>query len=289
MTVEGSAAGAGGGGTRLVLLGTAGGPRPDPERAAPSQAIVVGDDVYVVDCGSGVGRQMAMAGLALPALRAVFLTHHHADHALDIGALPLLAWTCGLSRLVELVGPPPLAEAINQFLAMVRPELEARELSTGRASFPPLLRVREISVGCTVYDAEDVRVRACLVDHPPLRHALAYRFDTPDRSIVISGDTRYSRVLIDLAGGADVLVHEAYHEESVRRHAELGNAPRLVEHIVACHTEVGDVGRVAEAAGVGLLVLSHLVPGGLPDGTWLDAVRTTFSGPVEVGKDLAVY
>lgn len=276
-------------GTRLVLLGTAGGPRPDTDRSAPSQAIAVGGDLYVVDCGNGVGRQLVRAGLPLAALRAIFLTHHHADHALDIGALPLLAWTCGLTRPVDLVGPPPMADTLEHFLAMVRTEVSSRERSTGRSSFAALLNVHEVGSAGTVYEDEKVRVRAVLVDHPPIRHALAYRIDAPDRSIVISGDTRYSRVLVELARGADVLVHEAYHEDTVRACADLGNAPRLVEHIVACHTEIGDVGRVAEEAGVGLLVLSHLVPGGVPDDIWLDAARATFSGPAEVGKDLAVY
>ena len=95
--------------TRLILLGTGGGPRPKKDRSAPAQAIVVGDDVYIVDCGDGVARQMVQADLAFSRLRALFITHHHSDHNADFGNLLLLAWS-SLSGPVDLYGPPPLAK-----------------------------------------------------------------------------------------------------------------------------------------------------------------------------------
>ena len=135
-----------------------------------------------------------------------------------------------------------------------------------------------------------VRVTAALVDHPPFAHAFAYRFDTPDRSIVISGDTRKSEALIRLARGADVLVHEALFPGAVDRLiANVANAPSLKASIMGHHTAVEDVGKVAAAAGVKTLVLSHLVPAedpSLKDAMWIDAARARFQGGIVVGRDL---
>ncbi len=276
---------------QLVLLGTAGGPRPFPGRGAPAQAIVYDGQIYVVDCGNGVARQMVLAGLRLADLRAVFLSHHHADHMLDIGALPFLAWTDGRSEPVDVVGPPPLRTVLDHFLAMVNVDLTARQQTTGRRPFADLLRVSEVVSSSRVWAADGLQVRCCLVDHPPVRPSLAYRFECSGRSIVISGDTRYSPALVRLARGADVLVHEAYYGAAVEGHElRLANAPSLAEHIVACHTEVQDVGRVAREAEVGLLVLSHLVPAdpAVADEAWLASARSSFAGPVVLGRDFQV-
>jgi len=120
--------------------------------------------------------------------------------------------------------------------------------------------------------------------------ALAYRFDTSDRSIVISGDTAPSDALTQLAKGADVLVHEAMYLPAIDRLvARAPNTPRLKEHILASHTSAEDAGRVAQAAGVKHLVLSHLVPADDPtitEAMWIGAARVHFRGRVTVGKDL---
>jgi len=275
---------------QLVLLGTAGGPRPFAHRGAPAQAVLHEGHVYVVDCGNGVARQMVKAGLPLADLRAIFLTHHHADHMLDIGALPYLAWTDGLTSPIDVVGPPPIGKVIDSFLAMIGVDLEARQRTTGRPRFDSLLNIVEVKGPGLIWESDGMRVRACVVDHPPIRPALAYRFETDRRSIVISGDTRYSPDLVALAREADVLVHEAYHSESVDSGTPIVNAQTLREHIVACHTEVRDVGKVACEAEVGLLVLSHLVPadGSTSDETWLTAAKANFNGPVVVGRDFQI-
>jgi ribonuclease BN (tRNA processing enzyme) len=137
---------------------------------------------------------------------------------------------------------------------------------------------------------DNVKVTAALVNHPPIQHAFAYRFDAPDRSIVISGDTAVSKNLIALAQGADVLVHEAMWVPAVDRIvAKVPNAITLKQHIIDSHTAVEDCGRVAAAAGVKTLVLSHLVPPDDPaitDQIWIDGAKKHFSGKVIVGKDL---
>ena len=127
-------------------------------------------------------------------------------------------------------------------------------------------------------------------DHNADYGNLLPRFDTPDRSIVISGDTTRSDGLVALARGADILVHEALFPEGVDRLvAGVKNAANLKQSVLAHHTTAEDVGRVAQAAGVKMLVLSHLVPAEDPaitDRMWIDAASRPFRGRVVMGRDL---
>lgn len=284
------AAGAAAPGPRLVLLGTAGGPTPKRARAAPSQALVVGNDVYVVDCGNGAARQMALAGIRMKGLRAVFLTHHHSDHAADLVTLPLLAWAAGLDHPVDLIGPPPLAKAVRAGIRAHAFDAATRREDEGRAPFRDAIRAREFRTPGEVYRDARVRVTAARVDHPPIRDAYAYRFDLEGWSVVVSGDTAPSDSLVRLAKGADVLVHEVllYDQDAVS--AWIGEPPDhpLVRHIVRSHTTIRDVGRIARDAGVRSLVLSHFVPGDIEvdEVAALAAIRESFAGEVVFGKDL---
>src|SRR5262245_21016359 len=112
--------------SRLILLGTAGGPTPKPNRAAPAQAIVVNGASYVIDCGNGVARQMILAGLKLGSIRSVFLTHQHSDHNADLGNLLLLAWASDLATKVDVYGPPPTAEMTRAFLELNDADIRTR-------------------------------------------------------------------------------------------------------------------------------------------------------------------
>ena len=276
--------------SRLILLGTAGGPTPKPNRAAPGQAIVVGDACYVIDCGNGVARQMVLAKLELSAIRSVFVTHHHSDHNADYGNLLLLSWGADLASRVNTYGPPPLAAMTRQFLDLNAVDIRTRIADEGRPPLDGLIVPHDISAAGLVMHDENVRVTAAVVEHPPLERALAYRFDCPDRSIVISGDTRPSPALVELARGADVLVHEVMHVPSIDALvASEANARTLREHLLASHTTTEQVGRLAMEAGVKTLVLSHFVPGGypfVPDDVWYNAVRPHFAGRLIVGRDL---
>lgn len=276
--------------SRLILLGTAGGPTPKALRAAPASAVVVGDAIYVIDCGNGVARQMALAGLSLGAIRDVFITHHHSDHNADYGNLLWLAWAADLRQPVDAWGPPPLKRMTRRFLQLNDGDIRTRIADEGRPPLAPLIRPHELRRGGVVMQDDRVKVSAVLVDHPPVAPAFAYRFDCPDRSIVFSGDTRPSQALVELARGADVLVHEVMYLPALERLiASEAQAARLRQHLLDSHTTTEQVGRLATQAGVKTLVLNHFVPGGDPaltDQIWRDAVTPYFKGELVIGRDL---
>jgi ribonuclease BN (tRNA processing enzyme) len=276
--------------TRLVLLGTAGGPRIRKNRSNSAQAIVAGGKIYVVDCGYGVARQMVLAALPLPQLRHVFITHHHSDHDIELGPLLQLAWLSGLTARVDCWGPQPMRRMLADYLRYEAYDIAVRTKDEGRVPFAPLVHMHELRGGGPVMNDENVRVTAAKVYHPPIDLALAYRFDGPDRSIVISGDTRPSEELVRLAQGADVLVHEAMLAEHVGDMVKaLPDRQRLVQSVLRHHTTAEQAGQIAAEAGVKMLVLSHLVPAAdpdIPDAEWIAAAKRHYSGPVIVGRDL---
>ena len=276
--------------TRLILLGTGGGPRPRTATMASAQVLVIHDRLYVVDCGDGVARQLVLAGLPLTALRHVFITHHHSDHNADYGNLLLLAWASGLRERVGCWGPPPIERITELFLEMSATDIETRVADEGRAPLAPLIHAHNLTAPGLVLKDEHVRVTSAVATHPMIKSALAYRFDTDDRSIVISGDTAMSDAVIALAKGADVLVHEVILLEAIDRlAARVPTATTLKKHLLASHTTAEDCGRVAAAAGVKTLVLSHFVPPDdplVPEQTWIEAARTHFSGRIIFGRDL---
>ena len=275
--------------TRLVMLATGGGPRPRKGRGNTAHALVNDNVLYLIDCGSGVARQLVSADIALPALRHVFITHHHSDHNLDYGNVIMQAWASGLRTRVDAWGPPPLEKMTRLYFEMNAYDIDTRIADEGRVPLVPLVHVHELTQPGAVMQDERVKVGAALVDHPPVSPAFAFRFDCPDRSIVFSGDTNKSDNLIRLARGADLLVHEALWVAAVDRLvARVPNAATLKKHIIDSHTSVEDAGRVAAAAGVKTLVLSHLVPADDPtvtDQMWIDAARAHFGGEIVVARD----
>jgi ribonuclease BN (tRNA processing enzyme) len=277
--------------TRLVLLGTGGGPRVTAKgRAKPATLIVANGIPYVVDCGDGVALQLVRAGIALDALRYVFITHHHSDHNLDYGNLIYDAWAAGLRKPVDAYGPPPLVAMTEAYWQLNRFDIETRIADEGRVDLRKLVTAHDFAKDGQVMRNEDVRVTAARVRHPPIDNAFAYRFDCPGRSIVISGDTAYAPSLVELAKGADVLVCEAMHLGGLEALLKkVPNAATLREHLFASHTVTEEVGKMAAEAGVKTLVLSHLVPSDDPSITeemWLEGPRKHYKGTIVVGRDL---
>ncbi|MDQ4059675.1 MAG: MBL fold metallo-hydrolase [Pseudomonadota bacterium] len=279
-------------GLELVLLGTKGGPRPGGPRSNPGYVFLVDGTPYVVDCGPGVPHQLVRAGVALPSIRRIFITHHHSDHNAEYGNVFFLAWASGLRDKVKTYGPPPIKRMTELFWELNRYDVEIRIADEGRVDPRPLVEATEFDGPGVIYQDEKVRVTAALVNHPPVIPAFAYRFDTRDRSIVFSGDTTADDRLIALARGADVLVHEVLYVPGVDKMlARVPNAATLKEHLIASHTPTYDLGRVAREAQVKTLVLTHLVPGDdltITDEMWTADVRKDFAGEIIVGQDLMV-
>jgi len=278
-------------GTRIILLGTKGGPSIGKSgRSNPSTLILINDIPYVVDCGYGVSRQLISAGVSLNRLRYIFITHHHSDHNLEYGPLVYNAWVTGRPIHVDAYGPTGLQKLTQDFFEYQKFDIDTRIVDEGQLDLRKLVMVHEFDKPGVVMQYDDVKVTSCRVRHPPITQSYAYRFDAKDRSIVISGDTAYAPELAEFAKGADVLVHEVMYLPAIEKLIQQeGGKQRLREHLMAAHTVTEDVGRIAAQAGVKTLVLSHFVPGDDPsitDEQWSEGVRKYFKGRIIVGKDL---
>lgn len=278
--------------TRIILLGTKGGPTlaGRTNRSNPSTLILIDNVPYVVDCGYGVSRQLMNAGVSLDRLRYIFITHHHSDHDLEYGALFYNAWLAKQPARVDAYGPAGLAKMSRDFFAYMKFDIDTRMSDEGMADPRKLLTIHEFNRPGLVMQNEHVRVTSALVRHPPIKQSYAYRFDAGDRSIVFSGDTAYAPELAQFAAGADVLIHEVMYLPAIEKLvSQFAGATRLREHLLASHTTTEDVGKIAQQARVKTLVLTHFVPGDDPtitDEQWTAGVRKHFSGQIIVGRDL---
>lgn len=296
--------------TRLVTLGTQGGPLPSAARAQPANAVVVGERIYLVDAGNGVVRQLVLAGLDYRRVDQIFITHQHDDHNADWGALMGLQWSTGRQSPVHVHGPAGTEAMLGGFLRYFEPNALVRGADARMARAPAeLFRAHDVRAGL-VYEDEQVRVTAAEVCHfhfepgapsaATAQRAFAYRFQTPDKVIVFSGDTGRCPGFADFARGADILVHEVVSlplvEQSLRRFmaSQPGAAPppglfeQLMRHMAEDHTTPEDIGRLATEAGVKQVVLTHFVPGreGEPESAYVDGVRQHYAGPVVAARDL---
>jgi ribonuclease BN (tRNA processing enzyme) len=276
---------------RLVLLGTKGGPAiRGGFTPAPSANLIVYNNVpYVIDTGYGVSFKLVAARFPLPALRYVFITHHHSDHNAEFGLLMNNAWAIGLRTPVDAYGPAGMRQLADGFWQAYRFDIETRMADEGRPDLRKLVNIHEYTEGAVMADG-DVKVTALRNVHPPITESFALKFEFPDKTVVFSGDTAYFPPLAEFAKGADILVHEVMYApamEALMRRTP--NAPTLLAHLKASHTLTDEVGRIATQAHVKKLVLSHLVPADDPSVTekvWTDAVRETWKGDLVVAHDL---
>lgn len=273
----------------VTLLGVKGGPAINPGGSSPTATLLrLGGLTVLVDCAIGCAHALTRAGVALPSLDLICVTHLHSDHYLELGPLLHTAWTAGLKRPVPVIGPRGLGDYWLNFLEAMRFDVETRIADEGRPPLAPLAELSTLAEG-PVFEAGRLRVSALRVPHPPIVESYALRFDAPEASVVISGDTAYHPPLAAFARGADLLVHEAILAEGVERLvARVGMGEALRAHLHASHTTAGDAGRIAAEAGVGALALNHLVPADDPEfgpADWERAARVCWSGPLHVGRD----
>ncbi len=276
--------------TRIVFLGTKGGPRVGIGAANPANLLVVNDTPFVIDCGMGVSRQLVTAGVPIPSVKYIFISHHHSDHNLEYGNLFYNAWAAGLSTPIHSFGPKGIEAMTREYWELNKFDVETRIADESRPDPRKLLIAKDITDDGVVLKTSDVTVTAFRTPHPPITDNFAYKFETPDGVVVFSSDTAYNPKLAEFAKGADVLVHECLYIPAVDRLvAKTKNGATLKKHLLDSHTSTEDVGRIAAAAGVKTLVLSHFVPGDDPDVTdddWTRDVKTNFKGRIVVAKDL---
>jgi ribonuclease BN (tRNA processing enzyme) len=309
----------------LVLLGTAGAPMPVAGRAGISSALVVDERIFVIDCGRGSPSAFIDAGLDFRRLQAIFITHLHVDHVGDLPGMLLYPWgvredDSGPLPPVRVHGPsraeglpagdatfhrettihpelpdPGTTDLVTAILAGFAFHLNVMPLDAHMPDAATLVRAIDVTLpqrtGDTraapvlVCEDEAIRVRTVAVAHGRVTPALAYRFDTAAGSIVFSGDTTVNEDLIALARGADVLVHSVADLSYLERHGFTGVA---LERMAALHTDVNDVGAVAERAEVGELVLTHYLPAepdAITTAEWEARAARGFSGRTTAGRD----
>jgi ribonuclease BN (tRNA processing enzyme) len=294
--------------TRVVLLGT-GTPVPDPDRSGPATAIVVDDTAYLVDFGPGVVRRAKAAVLdrgitALePAnLRVAFVTHLHSDHTAGYSDLILTGWTAGRRIPLEVYGPAGLQSMTEHILEAYRIDIETRTNPEGNQRSHAggwKVNAHEIKPG-VIYKDANVKVTAF-----PTKHAMesfGYRFDTPDRSIVISGDTNPTEETIKACNGCDVMIHEA---QTLEWLAQV--RPENQAYMAKYHTTSEQLAALATKAKPGLLIVYHssiawrpriapscseLTSAGAfsssPD-VLQKEIASRYSGQFVIGRDLDVY
>jgi len=275
--------------TRIVLLGT-GTPNADPERSGPSIAIVVNDTPYLVDFGPGVVRRAAAAfrngikGLEAKMLNRAFLTHLHSDHTAGYPDLILTPWTLERTDPLEVFGPKGLKAMTKHLLEAYRQDVDIR-LNGGEPSNKTGYKViaHEIKPG-VVYKDANVTVKAFRVDHGSWPEAYGFRFETGDRTIVVSGDCRPGASVIENCNGCDVLIHEVYAQAGFAK-----RAPAWQKYHSRYHTSSGELAQIATKARPGLLVLYHQLFWGTSEEDLLTEVRAGYSGKVVSGHDLDVY
>ena len=270
--------------TRVILLGT-GNPNADPVRHGPATAIVVDDSVYIVDFGPGLVRRAAAAGLPMPQLKRAFVTHLHHDHTSGFADLIFTPWTLERVEPLEVYGPPGIAKMTEHTLAAFAEDIAIRLDGLEPANHTGYkVNAHEVAPG-TIYKDDKVTVKAFAVPHGSWKHAYGYRFETPDRVVVISGDTTASEAVEEHSGGADVLLHEVICGEGLAK-----RTPEWKAYHTAFHTSGSELGAIAARAKPKLLVLHHVLLSGCTEEQLLKEIRDAgFTGRAVVGKDLDVY
>ena len=263
---------------KVTLLGT-GSPTLNAERMGPCTLVEGGTEKLLFDAGRGCAIRVAQAGVRWSELTKVFLTHLHADHTFALPDLFLTGWILGRADSLDVSGPSGTKEMLASMVHGIDLDIASRLKSGMQLRQPPKYLANDIQRG-VVYERGGIKVTAFEVDHS-IAPAFGYRIDFNGRSVVISGDTRYSEALIQNARGVDVLVHEVVFGPP--------NMTTEQQLIAKAHTLPDQAAQVFTAAKPKLAVYSHVILfGGATDDDVLSATRNSYAGRVEMGTDLMV-
>lgn len=277
--------------TEVILTGT-GYPRPHPERAGPGVMVRRGDCILQFDAGRGTVMRLAALGVSCRQLSALFITHHHSDHVVALPDVALTRWVARDANrddapLVVVAPDGPSARFAERMLEPFVDDIAVRVEQTGRATEPRVHCLPfEVSAEPTeIWRDGPVRVSACAVHHEPVQPAVAYRVDTPDGGVVISGDTRACAEIATLAAGAEVVVHEVVRSRALRGTFASG--------VIGYHADSVALGELMCTTDVPVLMLTHIIPAPASDAdeqALVDEIREGgYRGTVMVGRDLDRY
>jgi ribonuclease BN (tRNA processing enzyme) len=271
--------------TQLVLLGT-GTPNADPTRYQSSLAILVDEQAYIIDCGGGTIQRITQArdkyghpGLAMPNLTRLFLTHLHPDHTIGLPDFLIAPWVLDRDDPLHIYGPNGTQALVDGILQAYEPGIAEHRDGLAPINHPLTVQVTQITAG-TIYQDERVTVEAFPASHGGL-DAYSYKFTTPDKSIVISGDTAPTDALIEQASGCDILVHEVYSAVRFGRRSAAWQ-----QYHSSVHTSTIELAAIANATKPGLLVLVHQLLWGATEAELREEITSLYHGEVISGHDL---
>jgi ribonuclease Z len=263
-------------GLNVALCGT-GSPMPDPTRAGPCSAVIVGGKVFLIDSGEGAARTLSRMGIPASRIEAIFLTHFHSDHIDGLPPVLLQSWVSGTrTRPTPLYGPEGVERVAAGFNAAYALDTGYRVAHHGAAITPPTgqgaspvafsIEGAAAAKGLVVYSADGLVVTAFTVQHDPVHPAVGYRFDAGGRSVVITGDTAPTPMIAQMAKGADILIAEALSMRMTKAIEEGSKAAgnvrqaKLMADVQDYHIDPVDGAKAANESGVKLLIYSHLAP-----------------------------
>lgn len=278
--------------TQVVFLGT-GTPNPDPVHSGDSVAIIVNHTPYIIDCGPGLIRRAAalstdyggkFAALNVENIKRAFITHLHSDHTAGYADLILTPWVMGRDEPLQVYGPEGIKEMTHHILEAYKEDIRMRLYGLESANNRGWKVIaREIEEGI-IYKDGNVTVEAFLVKHGSWPEAYGFKFTTPDRTIAVSGDTRYCKNLIEKCKGVDILVHEVFSAEKLKIRTE-----NWQKYHTQNHTSTYDLAKIADQVKPCLLILYHQLYWGASDADLLKEIGTIYKGKVVSAKDLEVY
>jgi len=278
--------------TQVVILGS-GNPNPDPEHSGCSVAIIVNNTSYIIDFGPGLVRQASalspryggpIEALSVENLKIAFLTHLHSDHTVGYPDLILTPWVEGRDSPLEVYGPEGIKHMTDHILEAYREDIRYRLYGLEPANNQGWrVNAHEINEGM-IYKDENVKVEAFLVEHGSWPNAYGFRFTTPDKVIVISGDTRPCENILKYAEGADILIHEVYKMADYDKKTIFWQ-----KYHKQNHTSTYELAELAKQIKPDLVILYHTLYWGASDQDILDEIATIYDGKVVVGQDGKIY
>ena len=271
----------------VTLLGT-GAPPPRMDRFGPSTLVEIGEEKFVFDCGRGVAQRLLQLGVPFTSVDRLFLTHLHSDHLVGIPDLYLTGWIFGRQIPFRVWGPKGTQQMMNHLQQAFQADIHIRrDLDEEFSAEGIKVVTQEIQEG-VVYEEKGVRIIAFDVDHCPVKPALGFRIEYEGKSVVLSGDTKFSENLIRFADGADLLVHEVCAPENMRDLVRRFNPARAetTERIIDHHTTPEQAGEIFSRTRPKLAVYSHIVGPPNSDDELLAGTKSTYSGVFKIGEDL---